>query len=335
MAVINFTSITNEADLLDQIHDELVDNQGWTSRRNTGSITTNDWELWIEKSADDTVSGRRILFGAEVITPATPSINSVSFNFRMAKGDTEWLDDENAGADGDNLFDDIGDSPTPNSVSLAFYSTQINQAWLIVPDETDSGLQYFYCVIQAGLLYYFCLGAGEMDKAYDFTGGEFFSCSSRRSNSINPNQYSTFLAGSTSGSSSPFCGYIYCDNGAGDVWRDIGGNSAGDSFCPFNYRGIVEINTDLNPSTDSGQFVPFPIIHFCGISDESLFANETLEYIGSMPNAYLTSIRNLDAGETIVLNGDRYLIVPTIAKEGAPDSDSAYSGLLIRTEEDS
>ena len=336
MTVINFDTISNESDLLDQIYDELTTNQNWTGRRNTGTVASNNIEVWLEKDPSDTVSGRRLLAGF-LSTNASPSANGTSYEVRLVKGDTEWDDDENAGSAEDADFDDIGDYPDNQFVrSLSFYRDEINQAWLIVPDDDDDGLQYFYCVVQAGLLYYFCFGCGEIDKSYNFAGGEFLSHSSFRTNAVNPAQRSGFLCGSVaSASSSTYTGYLYCDNGAGEVWREIGGAGAGDAFCPHNYRGIQVVYDDLNPSTDSGQFIPFPIAYFCGITDESVATNEQLEYIGNAPFAYVTSIRFLDHGETIVISGDRYLVVPFFAVEGSPDGDSAYMGLLIRTEEDS
>ena len=63
MTVINFDTISNESDLLDQIYDELTTNQNWTGRRNTGTVASNNIEVWLEKDPSDTVSGRRLLAG--------------------------------------------------------------------------------------------------------------------------------------------------------------------------------------------------------------------------------------------------------------------------------
>ena len=337
MAIITLDadSISNESDLLDLLHDELVDNRGWTSRRNemTG---TNNREIWVEKDKDDTVSDRNIIAGFRSLnTNAASPITSQSMYLRLVDGATEWTDSENAGSAEDADFNDIGDLPPTNTFLRAWgfhpYRDDVTNAWVIVPDSNDSGEQYFYCVVQFSNEYYFYLGAGEIEKAYDFTGGEFVAGSSVPATFSGSSVEEGFLA-PVGSSSSTQSGLLYCDNGSGTEGRVMGTHVDG-VRCPFNYFSLQIVHRDLNPSTDSGQFIPFPIAYFAGLNDVTNDSTQEFEYIGAAPQIFLTNIKNLNDATEIVIGTNQYLVTPLYAREGAANGDSFYMGLLIRTQD--
>ena len=63
MALLTGTNAVNVSDIIKQVHDEMVNNRGWTSRRNNGSSGSNNAECWVERPAANAKNGERLIIG--------------------------------------------------------------------------------------------------------------------------------------------------------------------------------------------------------------------------------------------------------------------------------
>ena len=328
MAVVTGTNRTNISDIIDQVRSDLVTNRGWTQRRNTGSVGSNNIEVWLERPAANTKNGERILVG---LRPGSQFFSKDTCELRQTHLD--WTASGGAGGAAWASITGMNASQTPLTTH---FSTGANflRHWIITPPDTTAtpaDYQYCYVVVEVATGVYRMFGFGESIKFGTWTGGQFIEGSWIEDAAASTNVGQGYFAAGDAASTREFRkGVIYCNSvvsGADKYARLAPGILSG--FVATYGMGPQILGEDFivnSPAAFSGQTQRIPAQFYMADAANSFTAN--LYPLCQFPDIFHCNIRDLDPGSVVVDDTFRFLVVPYYAKSGT--NNSGNLGFLIR-----
>lgn len=366
MAVVNGTNLQNVSDVIDAIRSELVSNHNWTTLINSGTVGSNDKEVWITLDPALTKNGDRMTIGMAVKDSdtmyLTATVAALSETTLQASPKNPFITvvgqpniQSEVSAENGDVYEGVtlgvSDVQNGSPVEINLFNQGANYLnhFILTPDQVSpqgTKEQYCYCCVEvsSGVWRTIAFGEGIKLAGGSWDGGVFVDGSwhytADGANEESQEHRYTFGADTRriNGSS---LGYVYVRNNYSregsspqlwNPWAYLGEYQAvDDKIAPtagFGPRLFGRGLINHSPSTFSGLTQRIPARVYLVGNEPTGISDVNVRPLIEFPDVFISNIRDFTPGTAIQDDSEKFLVVPFTAKSGA--NNSGNYGLLIR-----